>query len=300
MAQEIDKIFQQYLADISTTMIDDKSTYTKQTKVIEEQFLRYGLTNEQLAQIISEINGKAMQFITQYANASALELVKLNENRPLLAAQIALAEKELELKEKDLELKEKDLALKDKELALKDRQIEMQEKDIALKEQQLLIQQEELKIKQQELILKQEQLKEMTAKIALIEAQTTSEASKNKVLIADEKTKTAQTKNLGAEFDVIVEKKNTQIQETAVKRAQAAEIDAKKLLIDAQKITEGKQQILLGSQSTLVLRQVAGYDDNRRVKKSEHLSNLAGFAVNSGADGADAMVSNATHAANAI
>jgi len=221
--QTVKDTFNGYLKDISLTMIDQESSYTKQIKVIEEQFLRFGLTNEQLAQILAEINGKATQYITQYANASAMELIKLDENRPLLEAQIELARKELEIKEKDLEIKTKDLELKDKELEMKDKQI--------------AIMTQELEIKKQELLIKQEQLKEMYAKIALINAQVT---------------------------------------------------------------TEGIQQGLIANQSKLVARQEKGYDDNRRVKKSEHLSGLAGFAVNAGADNANTMVQNANQAANAI
>ena len=46
---------------------------------------------------------EATKVITQYANASAMELLKIEVNQPLLDAEIALKEKELEIKEKDLE-----------------------------------------------------------------------------------------------------------------------------------------------------------------------------------------------------
>ena len=301
MAQtNIDDIFKGYLTDISLTMTSEQSTYVKQTKAIEEQFLKFGLSNEQLAQIVSEINGKAMQYITQYANSSALELVKLNENRPLLAAQIALAEKELEIKEKDLLLKGKELELKDKEIALMSKELDIKDAELLIKQEQVMIAKEELKLKQQELLLKKEQMKEVAAKINLMEAQTLTEGKKLLSMQADITLKAAQSRNAVAEFDVIVEKAKTQHQETLVKAAQASEILAKKALIDAQKVTEGRQQDLLASQSRLVIRQVAGYDDNRRVKKAEMSSNMAGFAVNAGADNAGTMVNNANGHINSI
>jgi len=96
------------------------------------------------------------------------------------------------------------------------------------------------------------------------------------------------------------EQVKTQVQETALKESQTSETSAKECLIRKQCETEEKQQGLIAIQTGLVSRQVVGYDDNRRVKKSEHLSNLAGFAVNAGADGMSGMVTAATHAANQI
>ena len=300
MAQDIDKIFQEYLKDISLTMISEKSSYAKQNKVIEEQFLRYGLTNEQLAQIIAEINGKAMQFITQYSNASALELVKLNENRPLLEAQIELAHKDIELKEKELIIKDKDLELKDKDLALKDKELVLKESEIQIREKELIMMQAELDIKEQELLIKQEQLKEMYAKISLISNQAATEIRKALNIDADTKSKDQSVKVQKQEEMLKEEQVKTQVQETALKESQTSETSAKECLIRKQCETEEKQQGLIAIQTGLVSRQVVGYDDNRRVKKSEHLSNLAGFAVNAGADGMSGMVTAATHAANQI
>ena len=297
---EIDKIFQQYLADISLTMINDKSSYTKQNKAIEEQFLRYGLTNEQVAGIIAEINGKAMQFITQYSNASALELVKLNENRPLLEAQIALANKELELKDKDLELKEADLKLKEKELELKDKELDLKDKELEIKIEQLAQMKIDGEIKLQELEIKKQELEIAKEKLMLTRAQTETEKKKPAKLVADTALVNAQVGIAGVDKLIKTQQKLTEVQKTELTKQQGLESQKKQCLIAAQCTSEAKQQALLGSQKSLVDRQKTGYDDNRRVKKSEHLGNMAGFAVNSGADGASGMVSAATTAANQI
>ena len=97
MSREID--FTKYLKEISLSMIEDGSSYDKQIKAIEWQFDRFGLTNEQMAQLLSEVNGKATQYITQYANSSALELMKLDENKELLDAEVALKKQELLLEQ---------------------------------------------------------------------------------------------------------------------------------------------------------------------------------------------------------
>ena len=155
-------------------------------------------------------------------------------------------------------------------------------------------------IKQEELLIKKEQLKKTKAEIILINNQAASELKKALNIAADTSLKDQQEEV--AKKDVLLksEQKLTQVQETALKKAQVSETNSKKSLIDAQKATEAQQQGLLSRQQGLVQRQTIGYDDNRRVKRSEHLSNLAGFAVNSGADGMGGMVSAATHAANSI
>ncbi len=158
----IDQVFRGYLKDISNGMIDEQSSYDKQLKNIDEQFLRYGLTNEQMATLLSEINGKATQYITQYANASALELVRLQINQPLLEAEILLKEKELELKDKDLLIKDKELAIKEQELALAEKELEIKEKEL-------------VKIDAEVILITNQAATELQ-KARLIQAQTMTEA----------------------------------------------------------------------------------------------------------------------------
>ncbi len=267
-----DKVFQEYLAEISNVMIDEKSSYRVQLDVIEEQFLKFGLTNEQLAQIISDINGKATQYITQYANASAIELIKRDENRELLEQQVLLAKEEVLIKKKEL-----------------------------------LIKKEELEIKKQDLLIRIEELEGTKAKTKLTEAQVLTEVQKE--LLMKEQIKTEIQETALKKEQVLTQKKETilkgnqgltEVQEKLLKTESIKESKAKECLIRAQCVTEGKQQGLLSYQAGLVGRQTTGYDDNRRVKKSEHLSGIAGFAVNAGADDAGSMVTAATAAANSI
>lgn len=170
MATIIETDFLKYLNSISAEMVDTESVFASQLKQIEEQKLKFGLTNEQYAEAITKIHVAASQFITQYANSSAMELVKLELNQPLLEAEIALKEKDLELKEKDLELKDKDLELKDKELDIK--------------EQELLILQKELEIKEEELKLMYAKIDEIDQKILLMKQQVITETKQQTFIIA--------------------------------------------------------------------------------------------------------------------
>lgn len=280
---DIEVHFMKHLVKISTTMIDKDSSYATQMKVIEEQFQKYGLTNEQFASITSEINGAATQYITQYANASSLELVKLEQNQPLLEAQIELAKKDLELKEKDLELKDKDIALKEKELLLKDKELE-------LKDKELTIMDKEIAIKEAELLIRQEELNKMYAEIKLIDAKVLTE-TKNLDLI-DQEILVKKQQVLLAQQDVLVKKKDVELktQEILLKAQQVKESQAKECLIRSQCVTEGKQQGMITAQTGLVNRQTAGYGDNMLVKAAEFQGGLASFAVNSGSDTAGSAI----------
>jgi hypothetical protein len=168
MAQTNEEKFLKYLGDISNKMIDETSSFSKQIKQIEQQKISFGLTNETFAKAITEINMEATKVITNMANSSAMELLKIEVNQPLLDAEIKLKEKDLELKEKDLELKDKDLILKDKELELKTKELELADKEIAIKEQELLLKTEELKLMYQK-------IEESKAKIRLMDAQIITE-----------------------------------------------------------------------------------------------------------------------------
>ena len=242
--EKVSDTFKTYLSEISLKMVDEGSSYMQQNKAIEDQFMRLGLSNEQLAQIISEVNGKAMQFVTQYANASAMELIKLDENRELRAVELEIAKKNLELKTVEIDIEKANLKLKAKELEIK---IE-----------ELAIKKIELEIKGEELAIKKRELDKIEDEILLLQAKTD------------------------------------------LTGAQQEEAEASAGLLGNQSDTEEKQALLVAEQSKLVTRQESGYDDNRRVKKSEHLNGLASFAVNSGADGMAGMVSAATSAANEI
>ena len=187
---EIKEKFVQYLGDISNKLIDDQSSFTKQLTRIEKQFESFGLTNEQFSQIISKVNGTATQYITQYASGSSLELLKLEQQQPLINAQIALAEKDLELKEKDLLLKDKDLELKNKDLELKS-------KELQIKEKQLQIMAQELAIKTKQLELMAQQIAESKAKEDLTRAQVLSENKQAAMIVAQTALVTRQTYGYG-------------------------------------------------------------------------------------------------------
>lgn len=180
----VEEQFLQYLGDISTKMIDENSIYQKQKEGIEDQLKRYGLTMPEFGKIMAQLSASASQFMTQYSNASAIELVKLEENRPLLEAQIDLANKDIELKAQDIlikaediKIKQAELKIKEKDLLIKDKELEISEKKIELMTAQIEVAREEIKIKQQELIL-------VRAKAALANAQAATETYHGPLLSA--------------------------------------------------------------------------------------------------------------------
>jgi len=177
MTQSNEGKFVQYLGNISNKMIDENSSFAKQLKDIETQKIKFGLTNEQYAQALTQIHIEATKTITQFANNSAMELLKIEVNQPLLDAELALKEKDLEVKDKDLELKNKELELKDKELEIKDKELEMISKELEIKDQELLIAKEKLK-------LMEEQIIEIQAKVGLIEAQILTELRQQEMTTA--------------------------------------------------------------------------------------------------------------------
>lgn len=161
-----------YLGDISAKMVSEDSVFTAQMEEIVNRKLEFGLTNEQFAEVSSKVHTAATQFITQYANSSALELVKLDIQQPLLDAQIAIAEKDLELKDKELEIKDKDLELKDKDLELKDKELELADKEIAIKEEELQLMYQKIAESEQKILLMQQQTITETKQQGMILAQT--------------------------------------------------------------------------------------------------------------------------------
>lgn len=133
-----------YYEEVSDKLVDDDSIFKEQIDVIEKQFTRLGLTNEQLAQVMSQLMSASADFLNRYANGSTLDILKMEQQQPLLDLQEEIAEQDVLLKkeqvklaEKELEIKDKDLALKYKELELKDKEIRLQDKNIALMDKQI-------------------------------------------------------------------------------------------------------------------------------------------------------------------
>lgn len=84
----IDTEYAGYLNTIITEMTKSDSFMDLQDKEIEKQFNRFGLTNEQVALVISQTAAAKMQFVNQFATAGAMELIKEQRAQELADAEI--------------------------------------------------------------------------------------------------------------------------------------------------------------------------------------------------------------------
>jgi len=181
--EHLDTELLDHITKISKKLIEKDSAFDVQLKKLEEYKLTFGLTNAEFAEMASKIHVTATEFLTKYATSSAMELLKLELNQPLLDAQISLAQKELELKDKDLTLKDKDIALKELELAIKAEELE-------IKKQELEIAKEKLKLIEQQVL-------ESKAKVELIEAQVITEGKQQSMIVAQTTLVNRQTDGYG-------------------------------------------------------------------------------------------------------
>ncbi len=175
----IETLYLQYLGSITDKMTDDKSLIETQAQRIDDQFLRFGLTNEQMAKILSEMHVATSEFATKNANMAALDLIKIEKDSEYKDAQIEILNAELELKEKDLELKDKELELKEADLLLK-------EKDLELKEQELLKMNAEIDLMEAKIITESKQQLNIVADTALKTKKAATETNQT-LLVASQK-----------------------------------------------------------------------------------------------------------------
>ena len=246
---DIEKLFLQYSESVLDDLVNDKSTVQMENKRLEQEFLSFGLTNEQISKVIAESTINNVKTLSSLTMSTALELLKTEKDNELKDAEIDLKKKELEIKDKDLELKNKELLLKDKELLLKDKELD-----------------------------------KIDAEIDLLEAQEDTELKKSLDLAASAALKGKQALTQVKEALDLVASTNLKEAQKATEIEKALEVEQAAALKMNQAATELKQALLVEHQGLLVKRQKEGYGDNMLVKAGEFEGGLASFAINSAPD----------------
>jgi hypothetical protein len=100
---EIESKFLKYYQDISAAMVQEGATFDVMTKKLVDEFNKFGLTNEQKAQALSQIYSSQIEGIEAKAVQAALAL--LQEER-----ETDLADKQMEVSDKQIELSDEQIA----------------------------------------------------------------------------------------------------------------------------------------------------------------------------------------------
>ena len=103
----INDSYNQYLGEIIETLAGDQSFIEEQDKQIEIWFNKYGFTNEQMAQVMAQSLSARMQYVSQFASAGAIELIKEERAQALADKEIEKIDKQIELLDAQIE-KEKE------------------------------------------------------------------------------------------------------------------------------------------------------------------------------------------------
>jgi len=85
------------LDSVISTMIKNNSLRDKQRKELNKLFDDFGFTNDQIAQVIAQTVIAETQYLNQYGNMAAIELLKEARARELQIKQIEKIDKEIEL-----------------------------------------------------------------------------------------------------------------------------------------------------------------------------------------------------------
>ncbi len=124
MAEElINDRYIQYLQESVVALSDDGSLMKMQTEEINKLFLKFGFTNEQMAEIVGKMFATSTQYINQYATAGAIELIKEEKKSELISAQIEKVNAEILLVEAQIKQADNQAVLIESQKDLIDRQI---------------------------------------------------------------------------------------------------------------------------------------------------------------------------------
>ena len=123
MDEEIDVRYLSYLSNITATMINETSLMAKQKTELNDLFLKFGFTNEEVSKIAGEVTAASTQFINQYATMGAIELIKEGRQQELIAAQIKKIEAEVLLVEAQIKQAENQADLIESQKDLIKRQV---------------------------------------------------------------------------------------------------------------------------------------------------------------------------------
>ena len=129
----INETFNTYLASILNEMTKTDSFTEKQFKQLEDLFDKFGLTTEEVSQVMAKSNVAQTQYINQFAVQGALELIKEEKQQELIDKQIEKVDKEIALLDKQIIQAQNQAELIVAQKALIDRQEEGYDDNLIVK-----------------------------------------------------------------------------------------------------------------------------------------------------------------------
>ena len=155
------------------------SPYEKAMGLIEEQFNKYALSNDERFNASLQTLSSLVQNVTATSQQIALELVMQSEKLELenknLQIELQIKAKQLEVLGREIELKEADSRADN---ALKAKQLEVLEAEIPIKNKQLALADKEIALAEKKLLLADKEAEFNAKRAELIAAQADSERAR--------------------------------------------------------------------------------------------------------------------------
>jgi len=154
MADLIGK-FKQYYNDNVAMMTGTGSILESHIARLEDQFRRFGFTNEQMAQILAQVYTTSIEATNANASRSALELISIENQKDVTDKQAELIDKDIQLKDVQIQLAEADLLLKKCQVKICETDYQIKQIDFDIRNHDAYIRSVQRDITDQELLLKE-------------------------------------------------------------------------------------------------------------------------------------------------
>ncbi len=174
----IEELYLQYSDSIENSMLDDDSVYKKENDRLEESLLNFGLTNQEIAKVVSESTLNNIKVFTTATANTTMDLLRTEKDNELKDKQIETADIELLIKEEELKIKKLDVELKHKEL-------EIAIQALALKKNEVISEKAKADLLNEQVDTEKAKQKDLEASATLKGKQTLSEVQ-NSTLIRNQ------------------------------------------------------------------------------------------------------------------
>ena len=258
-----------YLKQIKTELLDKDGVFELLQKNIEDQFLAYGFTNVEKAEIIAQMNVAAIQFLDQFSTAGAIELIKTDKQNELvdaqkdkIAADIRLIDAEIKL----LECRTKNECDKN---ALIPIEIQTAQKNMERTTQSILTEK---------------------SKAKLTDCQATNECARGAMIPLDLTAKSKEIEKTSENIKAITASIDMTTCQSKNECDKNALIPLELKLKEKQNLDVSAATALKLKQALMVKRQTENYNDNMLVKAAEFQGGVASYALNAAAPKMDEIV----------
>ncbi len=171
----IEELYLQYSDSIENSMLDDDSVYKKENDRLEESLLNFGLTNQEIAKVVSESTLNNIKVFTAATASTTMDLLRTEKDNELKDKQIEMADIELLIKEEELKIKKLDVELKHKEL-------EIAIQALALKKNEVISESAKAKLINEQVDTEKAKQKDLEASATLKGKQTLSEVQNSRLI----------------------------------------------------------------------------------------------------------------------